>query len=395
MQTRSFFKLLSVKTFISIGVGSLFIFTYFFLPKHYFLPKSAVYASDMVSYLTGAEIVKNGGGLHLYNLDFQYLTQLKITGTEYEGKIMLPFLYLPINAYIYIPFTFQTLLEAYNTLIFWIVILCALYFYLLKRVVLVSKNVFWLLLALIMYLPHVSSLFAPQLIVLISILFVLIYENLNTKKYFLVGFFTALLLFKPTFLLSAPFLFLYSKDKKAFIKGFAIPFISMMLINISISGPFFIDDYLHLIKITDVATFGNRPEYMFGIYHLLKGFFNGNFTLVTYTMAFILVFSILVFKKFIVTRNSESVFTFILFVVSFLSPHMLLHDMAPLFICFVFFLRNKKELGIKDLIVLSIFFISPAFSISGLAFLTSLCYLLVFGYFMKTDLGKSKLFSKV
>lgn len=344
----------------------------------FFLPKSTLYSTDLVSFLTGARIISSGNGQRLYDISYQYDIQKHITENRFEGRMLLPYLYFPLNAFLFIPFLSFSLEVGYR--IFVCLILCGFGLLALKfKRLFKIKDFFQILLLFVLYLPNFASIFAPQFSVIIIFIFLYLYLSFKNNEALKSGIFSSLLFIKPTFLIAIPFLFLLSKEKRKFVTTFLISAGVLGVLNIYLGGLQILVSYPSFLSFTDRPEFGNRPEYSFGILSFLKSFD------VLSELQFITVWGILYgsalhfFNKILAKIKLEQSFSLILFLTTLLSLHLLLHDMSVLIL--IPFLISVRIFSFKSLVLSFIFFFSPLFMVWGLSWITTASYLFLFMVF--------------
>lgn len=365
-----------IKLFIFSFLSGLLIFIFIFLPSN------TIYASDFISFLTGAKILIGSQQSLLYDINFQYEIQKLVTSPYYfEGKMVLPFLYLPFYAVFFVPFLFIPVWVGYR--IFVLILLVLLFYFVrqLKKTFEISFKLTTLFISLLFYLPITASLFAPQISILIVLLFLFLYKAFSKKNYFIGGFLTSLLLIKPSFLISLPFLFLLTKDKRAYIKGFILGTISLLMVSGFLIDFASLKNYFSFLAFINKPEFGNRPEYSFGALPIFEILIKSK-QIVYLLYSGLFAFTVYLFTK--LSSKLELKFFSLIFLTGLFSPHMLLHDMVVFTLAPFLFLKDKnlKTLSVQKNRALVLFFVGlfiiPLFSVWGKAWVTTLIYFLSF-----------------
>lgn len=323
--------------------------------------------ADFLSYFTGARILRDGKGSHLYDFDTQHTYQhmiAPIIPSSYLNRFVIP----PFFALFYVPFTYLPYHVAYGLFFFFNLLL--LFFLLL-----ISESLFviqrWIAsLAVFFFYPTVETLFYGQLSFVICFIFLLIYKTLATRKSFLSGILTALLLIKPQFLISFPFLFLLSDKKRSFLSGFLLSAFFILGISIVTSGFDFLSRYIEFIRSTENSGFGNRASQMYTLHGGLAFlFFNSDLSNIN---AFLINLLGYMFTLFLfLMRYKHVIFKYsfaasILFTLVF-AMHILVHDLSvliiPLFIVLAIFMRVMLNTqGIFAFLLFIGLFIGPGLS---------------------------------
>jgi len=333
-----------------------------------FLSFDNALGSDFVSFLTGAYILKEGKGELLYNLDTQYLYQGRVIAPRRETSI-LPFENLPILAFALIPFTYFSLLTAYKIFVFFsFLTLLIVSFLVFKNFPNLSGKFFLIFLPLLFY-PSVGSLFSGQLTPFLVLLFLLIYINLKGKKFFVAGLLTALLFLKVQYSIAFFPILAFVREKKPFIKGFAVSSLTLVGLSTLLVGKFFFPQYFKFLFFVQKPEYGIRSEDMFTLQATLEQL--KIFPKLSYFELFFINFLlygvfVLSFSKDFIKRNADLAFALTVIATMVFCVHGVNYDYAltliPLFILLerVFSQDNGGILGklvILTLITTPIFFV--------------------------------------
>lgn len=332
--------------------------------------------SDLVSFLTGAKIIREGLGENLYSLTYQYKIQKEIVTPHWEN-FLLPFRNLPLFALFFVPLTFLPLLTSYKIYTLFLVFMTLFISRFSLKVFKNLKGSFWFVLPFIFY-PSFGSIFAGQVSIMLLLLFLLIYFHLKKDNPFRVGLLSGLLLLKIQYTVAIPLLFFLIKSKKDFFRGFFISTLIVVLGSVLISGPALFEDYPRMVVTTQNTTFGTKDTNMFTLYSGLSQItllpkseiFLAN--LVLYLLAVIIFF--VNYKRLRLDIN----FAILTLLTLIFSVHGVNHDLAILVLpiwLLVNRLKDKNKSG--TLLVLAIFtlILSPLTSVLKISYFTSFLFL--------------------
>jgi hypothetical protein len=302
--------------------------------------------SDAISFLAGAEILKERGGEFLYNGAIQFAYQRKIV-SPLPRTWLLPFRSPPIVAAAFIPFTHLGVHFTFFFMIFLKIAIMAIFAYFGSKIFKNIKRSKLFLLA-ILYFPFTSALVFGQFSPLLVLLFLFIFNSARQKKYYSAGALSGLLLVKPQLFLFMPFLFFVIPKKKDFIKGLLSCSVILFLLNVYISGSAFLFDYPKFLLATETYSFGSRPYQMFSLFGTLKFIFPRISNLVLVIINFFLYFVVLIyFQRFSKKFSLERTFAVGIILTILFSVHALSHDLVilliPIFILLNHYWATKRE----------------------------------------------------
>lgn len=328
-------------TFLYIFGISCVVFI-FFVTYRYFHTPHFFLKTDVISFLTGAKIIKEGKTEFLYDIETQFEYQNKVV-TPYQ-KVLLPFRNFPVTAIFYTPLLNMNLKDSYAVIFAVNVLLVTVFAVLVFRLFPNLKKSKVLYFVPFLFWPSVNNLIVGQYTPVILLIFLWIYVSIKEKKDFLSGFATSLLIIKPQYLLFTPFAFKLSVNKKNYFQGFIAGVIIFILINIFISkgniGLFM--DYPKFILSTESSNFGSRPNQMYTLYGLANFYFpriDNSILLGANLISYVLVAGFVYINKKI-DRNLNKIFTLGIVLTILFSIHALTHDLMalllPAFIIFSF-----------------------------------------------------------
>lgn len=321
--------------FVSMILGILF---YLFFG----VSRTVAVGSDLVSYLTGAMVIRQGKGEMIYDLSTQFSFQQEIARPSVK-KNLLPFRSPPVVGLIFVPFTYSSLVQAYKLFaLFNLLILVLFTFFSVKIFKKIINYKLWAFIPFI-FVPAVHSMLAAQISLILMLLYLFLYKFIKSEKSQAAGVLCGLLLLKPQYIISLPFFFLLSKDRRRFIIGFISSFLLLVLVSVYVSGMGSILNYPQFLLFTESSVFGSRAQEMFsvgaiflsnlhisslGLYGVLA--FNAG---LYFTALFIFV------KRYKLVSFDQSFITATLFSLVF-AIHVLSHDLTSLLVP-VFVLLNR------------------------------------------------------
>ena len=375
--------------FISLGFFVSFIITLFYCVFFVASEKQAV-GSDVVSFLTGALVIRNGEQKNIYDFLSQLSFQQQLI-RPYEDVGLLPFRNLPVFAAVFIPLTYISLQQAYKFYLGILILVLVYVSYLSKKNFGNSiKFPFWSLLPFI-FIPNLAALFNGQFALWVLLILLLIHKFIKSENYFWAGAISSLLFVKLQYIIAIPFIFFLIPKKKGYLTGFLTCSFIVILLSILISGPKTLVGYLPFLVRTESAAFGSRPWQMYTFFSVLKYLpaiskLSSTLLLTINTAFYLLVlgFFARIARKIPFDKAFASA---VLFSVAF-SVHALNHDlsvvMVPIFIFLnIFFGRGRQRVKFSSLLIAIIFFILPLFSFLRIAPLASIAFLFIGLYLLK------------
>ena len=305
----------------------IFLVSYRYLYTPYFLLKT-----DVISFLTGAKIIKEGNIGLLYDIETQFKYQNKVV-TPYQ-KVLLPFRNFPVTAIFYTPLLNMNLKDSYGVVFAVNILLVVVFTILTFRVFPDLKKNKIMYFVPFLFWPSVNNMIVGQYTPVILLIFLWIYVSSKEKKDFLSGLATSLLVVKPQYLLFTPFALKLSVNKKNYLQGFIAGIIIFILINTIISkgNIRLFMDYPKFIFSTESSMFGSRPNQMYTFYGL------GNFYLPRIDNSILLGANLFFYALVVgyvhikkkINWNINKIFTLGIAATILFSVHVLTHDLMIL-----------------------------------------------------------------
>jgi len=350
-----------------------------------------LYQTDLMNFITGAMVIKEGKAKDLYNDKTQLYYQNKVT-YPYEKHILLPFRNIPLVGFLYIPFTYMSLKAATMSIFVVNLGLLILFYKLFTSNVSGLSESKQLLVLTFVYWPSVATLISGQIMGLILIIFALIFFTLVKKKYTLMGVLAALLFIRPQTLLILPLLLVMVKNKKKFLVGFILSGLIIFMLNIYISGINVILGYPKFVFSIENAFFDGRLSDVSSVYFTIRKLFPlmGSSVLFLLNSLLYLFFIIIFFLK----RKSLSLimgYSASLLITLLFSIHMLSHDLIILLIPIYSILseNTKKPINIYQNKLVLLLFFTPFFYLIGVPTATTFSLLFILFYFIFPDFYKN------
>jgi len=341
------------KYVLYIGVVVYVVVIPFLFISYLRTPKFLI-QTDVISFLTGAKIVKDGKIEHLYEINTQYEYQNTIVSPDKKG--LLPFRNFPITAAFYIPLLGLSLKNSYIVIFVVNVLLLCLSVYLFMRLLPALKTYVVLYFVPFFFWPSVNNLIVGQYTPVILLILLAVYVSQQREKSFWTGFVTSFLFIKPQYLLFTPFSYAISTNKKKYIIGFVVGALIFIVINLAITqsikpGVY----YLSFVFGTESSIFGSRPYQMYTLYGAAMHFFPGiNPQLLVISNMFLYLlctFSILARRK---TFTVRTLFSLGIILTLLFSMHALTHDLLVILIPAFLFLGSdlpKKRYPVVSVLI--------------------------------------------
>lgn len=235
----------------------------------FFVDFEKALGSDLVSFLTGAYIIRDGHGQKLFDLDTQYVYQQKVIAPASESSV-LPFENLPVFAFMLIPLTYLPLLTAYKIYVFIVILAYVTSSLLSVRIFTGLKKGFWWLLLPFVFYPSLGSIFSGQTTPILILVLLLSLLAIKEKRNFLAGVAISFLFLKIQYIVIIPFVFLLAKDKVKFVKGSVLSSAILLATSFAINGWDFIMRYYKFIFSVQRPEFGIRVDDMFTLHSTLS-----------------------------------------------------------------------------------------------------------------------------
>jgi len=336
-------------------------------------PKFVV-QSDVVSFLTGALMIRNKVGVNLYDLPTQLFYQNQIV-SPFVREAVLPFKIFAPFALPFVPLTSLPLKTAYMFFAFLNFALLGLLPHLTAMTLNKLREFRFWYLAPFIFLPSILSVILGQLSIVLAFIYFLIFKFVKDKKEALAGVFSALLLIKPQYVIAIPFFLLLSDNRRSFLKGFLIVFFILILSTLIISSPDALLKYPSFLLLTENEFFSGHSQRMLTVSSTL--YYNLPMKLSSYKGAlslnalfYFIVYCIFI-KKYKRVNFDYAFASAVIFSLLF-AVHVLEHDLAILMVPFLILLniavtdkKNRKTLYILAFLLFLmpqiVLIISPAF----------------------------------
>jgi hypothetical protein len=327
------------------------------------LERDLVAHMDFTSYYTSASILKNKMG----NLFYDIPTQLSFQKSYFDtNSIAVPYKNLPLLAVLFIPFSYFPLTVSYKLFVLVNITLLVVSAKLLSRHF-SSFDERFVHLLVFLFFPALIAILMGQVSLLTLILWIFIFQALKSKKAFLLGVLTALLLNKLQFLVFFPFAFILTKDKRKFLFSFSLVTLAILAISEVIVGWQGLVDYPQFLIETESARYGSEvlsQTTVSSAIHYLAYIFKIDFlnSVAVYAVNFLIfLIPIVLFVKNYRKMPLEGSFSIATFLTLAFMPHgweyTLVITLVPVFCLLAAIHKGKNERinRIRILLVLFIF----------------------------------------
>lgn len=353
--------------------------------------RSGLYkASDYMSYLTGARIVKSGQASLLYNLSLQKEFQKDVS--QSLAVELLPFRYLPAVALFFLPFTLVSLKAGYLLFVLFNLSLVFVLIIFVRFIFPDLRESRFILLIPIFFVPVTYTIILGQTSLVLALMFLTVFYYLREKKEFIAGLVFGLIFFKIQYLLFLPFLFLMAGNRKSLLKGFSLSFGLVIITGFILTGIKGALVFPTLLTQTESAGFGARYWQNYTFTGLLQNIFpllRNSLTDLFVINSFFYLVSLLFFAKNFLKKNLIPAFSLALTITLFFAMHVLSHDLTILVIVLFILLggviKIKKYVGVFIAGTLTVLFIlnlpfivySLGYYLGSVAFITFIVYSLL------------------
>ncbi len=344
--------------YLLIKILPVFYFAFTIL---YIIRLAPTFASgtDFLSYYTGAQIIKDGKGDKLYDLKTQHYYQSKISNNL--SVKMLPYLYLPFAALVFIPLTYVSYYQGYILFLLFNIFLTILFIY-LSRKIFTHINDSLIGASVLFSWPLFITLFLGQTSLLLSLSILLSYWFAKQKKFLLAGITFPFILLKFQYILLLPFLIVTIKNPR-FLIGLALGFLVVAVINLLFTGLPSLLHYPLFLKEVSSSAYGNDFKSFFTLYATLDSlslYMNIKSQLaIINVLGYFLTF--VVFFQKMRKRSLDEVYIFASLIAVIFSIHAHTHDLVlwlvPIFITIDTSLANKRRSVFSYLIITTLFLI--------------------------------------
>lgn len=385
------------KSFLKIGFVSYLLFMAFIAVNYLRFP-FYLYQTDLMNFLTGARIIKEGAAPRLYEANFQLEIQNKINYPLFK-ETLLPFRNIPMVAVFFIPLTLLDLRSATFAMFLINVALFLIFHKLFILKIPKLSKVGYLWMAIFIFWPVVSTLLLGQNVGVPLIVTSLMYFSLIDKRYFLTGVTSSLLIIRPHNMLILPFVFFMVQSKYKFIIGLLISLAALFLINVAITDVSVLMHYPEFALSIENTFFEGKTPHISSIYFALKEM------LPAASGASLLTINIFLYSLFLgifalkVRHFSEiQAFTISILASTLFAIHVLSHDLIlllpPIYLLTADALSKGRDI-LKEKLIIVLFFV-PVLNIIGIPILTTaiLTAVMVYLLFYKVDREANKINSK-
>ena len=329
-----------------------------------FAKEKLIVDSDVVSFITGAKMVRSGVKGEIYDLPTQHFYQNQVVA-PFVKENALPFKNFPIFILPFIPFTFLPLRLSYTISAFFnLAILLLFVFVSAKTFKRIKEFRLWFL-APFVFLPNILTIILGQLSIILAFTYLLIYKLLKENKAVLAGVFSGFLFLKPQYIVAVPFFFLLAKKRLNFLKGFLMVFLILILSTFLISGPDALLKYPSFLLLTENESFSGHTQRMFTLsstlYYILPiRFLSFKAILILNALLYFLFYCLFIKRYKIV--NFDYAFASATILSLLFAVHVLEHDLAILLVPIMLLINSARynhTRNIKLIIIGSLLFLMP------------------------------------
>ena len=329
-----------------------------------FAKEKLIVESDVVSFITGAKMVRSGVKGEIYDLPTQHFYQNQVVA-PFVKENALPFKNFPIFILPFIPFTFLPLRLSYIIFAFFNLAILVLFVFVSAKTFKRIKEFRLWFLAPFVFLPNILTIILGQLSIILAFTYLFIYKSLKENKAFLAGVISGFLFLKPQYIVAVPFFLLLAKKRPVFLKGFIIVFLILILSTFLISGPDALLKYPSFLLLTENESFSGHTQRMFTLsstlyYNPPIKFMSFKAVLILNALLYFLFYYIFIRKykqiEFSLAFASATIFS-LLFAV-----HVLEHDLAILLVPIMLLINSALyniARNIKFIIFASLLFLMP------------------------------------
>ena len=224
----------------------------------------AVPGMDFRMFYSAAQMVRQGAGKQLYNLEVQKQFQ-----ADFTQQVALVYNYPPVTAFLYVPVSYFSVPIAY---LIWVVesmTILALCAFLLNKSLQIFRDGFWAFLLTFVFVPVHLLMLQGQVDLVVLLAYVLAFLAMKSGKDGWSGLALSLGLVK--FHLVLPFVLLFLLWKRwRFLAGFGAGATVMLIFSVLISGSAVLVQYPDLLRhLSSIRSAGYAPGAMANIHGLL------------------------------------------------------------------------------------------------------------------------------
>lgn len=205
---------------------AILIFTIFIIDYN------SIVRTDFISYFTGANLIFNGEGKSLYDIQTQSSFQAQFVGIHERVN---PFKNFPTLTLILLPLTFFPIGFAYKIFVLVNILLLIIFINkFAKSTPKLNKDLIYL--AFLLFFPTAISIITGQISIMLFILWFYLMKYGKKQNAIYSGILSGLLLIKPQYLIITPFLFFILKEKKKFIVALASSVLIQIILSLLLVG---------------------------------------------------------------------------------------------------------------------------------------------------------------
>lgn len=329
-----------------------------------FAKQKLIVQSDVVSFITGAKMVRSGVKSEIYDLPTQHFYQNQVVAPFVKENV-LPFKNFPLFSLPFIPFTFLPLRVSYTIFAFFNLSLLVLFVFVSAKTFNNIRRFRLWFLAPFIFLPNILAIIVGQLSIMLAFFYLLIYKFIKDKNVFFAGVISGLLLIKPQYAISAPYFFILSGNKRDFLKGFLLVVLVLLFSTIFISGFDALLKYPSFLLLTENESFSGHSQRMFTLSSTL--YYSLPLKLMSYkgalslnALLYIIVYCVFIKKKKRI--NFDYAFASAVILSLLFAVHVLEHDLAILLVPVLLLINSalyNKAINIKLIIFASLLFLMP------------------------------------
>jgi hypothetical protein len=329
----------------------------------FFASEKLILQSDIVSFITGALMLREKVGVNTYDLETQLSYQNQIVAPFIKEEV-LPFKNFMLFAIPFYPLTRLPLRTSYIDFALFNLILLGILTFKLKTIFRNIKKFRLWFLAPFIFIPNILTVILGQLSIVLFFIYLFIYKYIKEGRGILSGVFSGFLLIKPQYIIAVPFFLMLSKEKRRFLTGFLATSFVIMLSSLLLSGFESILKYPSFLILSENEFFAGNSQRMLTIgstlhYGLFEGVFNFRKVLYLNFALYILIFVIFL-ARYRKARLDLSFAAATIFSLLF-AVHVLEHDLSILLVPALITLDTGLRYGLRELhlILTTLIFILP------------------------------------
>lgn len=357
--------------------------------------------NDLIAFIVGASIVRDGKVKELYNRDLQVMYQDTIIAPN-DINGLLSFRLLPLTAYLYVPLLYLEPIVAFYTQAGINMVLLFLSMWVIKKSFQLNSDVFWLCTSTVLsFIPFRATVLGGQLSTLMLLILCTSIYLAKCSRYFFAGALLGLLFLKVSLVALVPFFFIteYLQNKRS-VKGLGLGFLlssfTIIGINILIYGPNLLTVYPHYLILSESVRYGTALVRNFNPTSVMSLLTDNKLYLFGGSAAISLIIAGLFLFLFRKTKNFDLLYATVPALGLFLNLHTMTTDLT-LLILSVYLMGNYYFTGAKNLLigllkcfgVIFIFFISTWVAIYDLQIVGLIVMLLFYYFTLRSSIKKA------